>query len=273
MTAARTATGTILDRILDRTARDVVERRRSYPIDDLERRVATVKKPISLRDAIAGPAVSVIAEIKRASPSRGVFPIHVDPTMIAAEYLSGGAAALSVLTDEPYFHGSLADLSAVAAVAHTWSRPSPVLRKDFVIDPYQVVEARAYGADAILLIVAALDDATLRSLMAVASIYDLDALVEVHDETELERALGVGATLIGINNRNLRSFEVDLAVTEKLASRVPPDVVLVGESGIFNRADVMRLETVGVRAVLVGEGLIVQPNRERAVRSLLATSS
>lgn len=273
MTAARVASGTILDRILERTAIDVEERKRACPLEDLERQAAAVGASVSFRDAIAGPGVSVIAEIKRASPSRGIFPLKVDPVEIAREYLAGGAAALSVLTDQPFFHGSLADLQASAEVAHGWPVPGPVLRKDFVIDPYQIVEARVHGADAVLLIVAALDDSTLQTLMTVAARLDLDALVEVHDEHDLERALEMGATLIGINNRNLGSFDVDLGVTERLAPRVPSGVVLVGESGIFNRDDVARLGEAGVRAVLVGEGLIVQPDRASAVRSLLATSS
>jgi indole-3-glycerol phosphate synthase len=273
VTTARVATGTILDRILDRTAIDVAERKRSTPVGDLQRLARAAVKPVGLRDAISGPGVSVIAEIKRASPSRGMFPVHVDPAMIAAEYLAGGAAALSVLTDAPFFHGSLADLGVASDIAHGLPVPRPVLRKDFVIDPYQVVEARAHGADAVLLIVAALDDAALRALMEVAASYSLDALVEVHDERELERALRAGAILVGINNRNLESFKVDVGVTERLAWRVPSDVVLVGESGIFGPADVARLGAVGVRAVLVGEGLIIQPDRAAAVRSLLSQCS
>ncbi len=273
MTAARVASGTILDRILDRTAIDLEERKRACSLEDMERQAASIGITVSFRDAIAGPGISVIAEIKRASPSRGIFPVKVDPVEIAREYLTGGAAALSVLTDYPFFHGSLSDLQAAAAVAHGWTAPAPVLRKDFVIDPYQIVEARVRGADAVLLIVAALDDSTLQALMTVAARLDLDALVEVHDERELDRALGVGATLIGINNRNLGSFDIDLDVTERLAPQVPSGVVLVGESGIFNRGDVARLGEAGVRAVLVGEGLVVQPDRVSAVRSLLATSS
>ena len=214
------------------------------------------------------PGTTVIAEIKRASPSRGVFPVAVDPAAVAAEYLAGGAAALSVLTDEPFFRGSLADLEAVAGVAHRGPRPAPVLRKDFVVDPFQIVEARAHGADAILLIVVALDDALLRSLLAESARLGMDALVEVHDETELERAADAGATLIGINNRDLRSFHVDLAVTERLAPLAPDGALLVGESGIFTGEDVTRLRRAGIDAVLVGESLIVAPDRAAAVRAL-----
>lgn len=266
-------TGTILDRILARTAADVAARRNMVSRDTLEREAASRKAPLGLRAALAGLEVSVIAEIKRASPSRGVFSVPVDPTSVATEYLAGGAAAVSVLTDVPFFHGSLADLEAAAAVAHAPVFASPVLRKDFVVDPYQIIEGRAFGADAFLLIVAALSDAALRDLLAVGGEYGMDALVEVHDEKELERAIAVGATLIGINNRDLRTFEIDLAVSERLAPRAPVGTIVVGESGIFSRADVERLERAGVHAVLVGESLIMSPDRTLAVRHLLSKSA
>lgn len=265
-------TGTILDRILRRTAADVAARAADLPPERLTERAAGQSPPVSLRQALAGPGVAVIAEIKRASPSRGAFPVPVDPAAVAAAYLAGDAAALSVLTDEPFFRGSLADLDAVAAVAHDRPQPAPVLRKDFVLDPYQVVEARAHGADALLLIVAALDDALLSRLLKEASRWGMEALVEVHDETEMTRALAVGASLIGINNRDLRTFAVDLATTERLAPLAGDGVILVGESGVFSRADVERLGAAGVKAVLVGEGLILQPDRAAAVRALLGTA-
>ena len=199
-----------------------------------------------------------------------MFPVAVDPATVAASYLAGGAAALSVLTDEPFFKGSLEDLTAAAEVAHRQAQPAPVLRKDFILDPYQIVEARAHGADAILLIVAALSDAYLRELLAAATEQGMDALVEVHDEAEIERAVAAGASLIGINNRDLRTFTVDLAVTERLAPLVPPGRVLVGESGVFSAVDVQRLGRAGVAAVLIGEGLILAEDRTAAVRSLLS---
>jgi indole-3-glycerol phosphate synthase len=214
----------------------------------------------------------VIAEIKRASPSRGVFPVEVDPPVVAREYLAGGAAGLSVLTDEPFFQGSLADLHSAASVAHARVHPAPVLRKDFVIDRFQILEARAYGADAFLLIVAALTDAQLRDLIEYGTECGLEALVEVHDAEELRRASALGANLIGINNRDLRTFEIDLAVTERLAPDVPDGAVLVGESGIFTREDVERLHRAGVHAVLVGESLIVSPDRGAAVTALLGNN-
>ncbi len=263
------ATGTVLDRILARTAADVAARKSASSLETLNAAASGRPAPISLRRALSGPGVAVIAEIKRASPSRGTFPVAVDPPNVAAAYLDGGAAALSVLTDEPFFQGSLADLRAASIIAHERQRPAPVLRKDFMLDLYQVHEAYASGADAILLIVAALDDATLVTLRDEAAALGMDALVEVHDEAELERALAIGATLVGVNNRNLRTFEVDLATTERLAGQIPAGVTLVAESGVFGRADVERLERAGAAAVLVGEGLIVQPDRAAAVRSLL----
>jgi indole-3-glycerol phosphate synthase len=262
-------TGTILDRILERTAADLAERRKLASIGDLERRCVEQAAPVSLCGALSGPGMRLIAEIKRASPSKGVFPVEVRPAEVAREYLAGGAAAISCLTDAPYFQGSLADLEASAASAHDRPRPAPVLRKDFVVDAYQIVEGRACGADAVLLIVAALEDGALRDLLATARGHGMDALVEVHDEPELERAVVAGADVIGINNRDLRTFEVDLAVAERLAPLAPPGAIVVGESGIFTRHDVERLERAGIDAVLVGESLIVAPDRTAAVRELL----
>ena len=188
---------------------------------------------------------------------------------MAADYLAGGCAAISVLTDETYFGGSLDDLHQVAALAHEDTKPRPVLRKDFVVDEYQIIEARVAGADAILLIVAALTDEELAHLARVAENYGLDALVEVHDEAELKRALKIGPALIGINNRDLRTFNVDLATTERLAPRVPEGVTIVGESGIRTHQDIERLRRAGVHAVLVGETLMRQPDRAQAIRELL----
>lgn len=265
-------TGTILDKILAQTAADLADRKSQVSRRELERRARDRPAPASLRLALAGPGVAVIAEIKRASPSRGRFPVAIDPATVAAAYLDGGAAALSVLTDGPFFDGSLDDLRAASEIAHGRTVPAPVLRKDFMLDPYQVLEARAYGADAILLIVAALSDRQLVEMHTVAAEQGMDSLVEVHDEAELARAVALGATLIGINNRDLRSFVVDLAVTERLALLAPTSTLLVGESGIFAAADVERLGRTGVSAVLVGEGLILAPDRAAAVRALLTAS-
>lgn len=262
-------TGTILDRILHRTAADVAERRERAPVAELERMVAERPAPMSLRAALAGPELAVIAEFKRASPSKGRFPFDAEPAQVAREYFDGGAAAMSVLTDEPFFQGSLADMQAAAGVAHAMPRPRPVLRKDFVVDEYQLLEALAYGADAVLLIVAALDQPRLRALHEAALGYGLSSLVEVHDEVEIERANDVGAQIVGINNRDLHTFQIDLAVTERLAPLVPVGTIVVGESGIFTVDDAARLQTAGVNAILVGESLIVSPDRSAAVRALL----
>jgi indole-3-glycerol phosphate synthase len=199
----------------------------------------------------AGPGVALIAEVKKASPSAGVIREDFDPVRIARAYERGGAACVSVLTDRRFFQGEPAYLTQVRGAVGL-----PVLRKDFLLDELQVVEARALGADAVLLIVAALDAARLAGLLSAARDLGMDALVEVHDEPQLEAALSAGARLIGVNNRDLRTFEVDLGVTERLAPRVPEGVVLVAESGIRTPADVARLADCGVKAVLVGETLM-----------------
>ena len=263
-------TGTILDAILFRTAADLAARKMTARVSDLEAAARSRRAPLSLRAALAGPEMSVIAEIKRASPSRGAFPVSIDPAMVAKEYVAGGAAAISVLTDQPYFQGSLDDLEIAAGAAHDQAGPVPVLRKDFVIDLYQIAEARAYGADAVLLIVAALDDSALAEFLAATADWGMDALVEVHDDREMERAAAVGAKVIGINNRDLKSFAVDLGVTERLAPSAPTDAVIVAESGVFGASDVKRLHDAGAHAVLVGEGLITAPDRAGAIQALLA---
>ena len=266
-------TGTFLDAILARTSADLADRKSTTPVADLEAAARSRPVPISLRAALAGPDMSVIAEFKRASPSRGTFPVRIEPATVANDYIAGGAAAISVLTDEPFFQGSLRDLDAVASVSRGGVRTVPVLRKDFVVDPYQVVEARAHGADAVLLIVAALDNASLRELLVTAAAWGMDALVEVHDEWEMERATAVGVTVVGINNRDLKTFTVDLNVSERLAPLAPKDAVVVAESGVFGASDVRRLFDAGARAVLVGESLVTASDRIAAVQALLAWPS
>ena len=262
------ATGTVLDQILARTSRDLADRKAATSIAELERLAANRPAPRSLADAIGGPGVSVIAEIKRGSPSRGIFPVSIDVADVAASYVAGGAAAISVLTEEPSFHGTLADLELVSSVVRDANPARPVLRKDFMVDEYQLVEARAFGADVILLIVAALDDLTLNQLHTFALDLGLSVLVEVHDADEMDRAAAIGATIIGINNRDLRDFTVDLATTERLAPLAPAGTLIVGESGIFTATDVQRLGAVGVKAVLVGESLILSDDRDGGIRSL-----
>lgn len=262
------ATSTYLDRILAQTARDLDQRRQITPLRELEERAARQPAPFSLSATLRVPGVQVIAEIKRASPSRGLIAPAAQVEDVAQSYLEGGAAALSVLTDTPFFQGSLEDLRCATQLAHAWHPPRPVLRKDFVLDPYQVVEARAAGADAVLLIVAACDPPTLLRLLTEVQTWGMEALVEVHDETELATALDAGAMIIGINNRDLRTFQVDLATTERLAVQVPADRVIVAESGIHGPQDVKRLAQVGVDAVLVGESLMMAADRKAAVEAL-----
>lgn len=263
-----TRTGTILDRILERTRVDLAERRRVISETVLREQALARPKPVAFAVALRGERVRVIAEVKRASPSRGVFAAGADAVTVAEDYLAGGAAALSVLTDGPFFHGSLEDLERVAMRAHAGQPPVPVLRKDFIVDPYQVLEARAAGADALLLIVATLDRMQLAELLAATWELSMEALVEVHDEAELETALATGAQVVGINNRDLRTFTVDLSVSERLAPRVPGDRIVVAESGIHRTSDVERLAAAGVDAILVGEALMTAPNRQAAVAEL-----
>jgi indole-3-glycerol phosphate synthase len=261
-------TGTYLDRILDRTASDLIEYKQLYPHQEILRALDEIPPALPFEHLLRQENVSVIAEFKRASPSRGVFPGTIEPATVADEYIQGGARAISCLTDAPFFKASPTDLPEIVDRAHQATPPVGVLRKDFMIDPYQIDHARAGGVDCILLIVAALDDAQLRDFMDHTSGLGMSALVEVHEEAELERAMSVGATLLGINNRDLRTFNVDLATTERLASGLPSDITLVAESGVFTRADVERMARVGASAVLVGESLIVHRNRVGAVRGL-----
>lgn len=264
-------TGTVLDRIVARTKTDLDDRKSRVPESVLRAGIDRQRAVVDVEAALKGETVKLIAEFKRASPSKGHFEVEIEPHSVASAYIAGGAAAISCLTDGPFFEGSLADLATVASAASMNDRPVGVLRKDFIVDEYQVMEARAYGASCILLIVAALDDAKLSALSSSARDLGMSSLVEIHDESELERALGAGVTLIGINNRNLRTLQVDLGVTERLAPRIPPDRIVVGESGIVTRADIERMARAGVDAILVGESIIMQDDCEAAVRALVET--
>ena len=261
----------ILERILAAKRRELERRRLDEPLGILRTRLAQAAPPVrSLAKALRGPSLGLIAEIKRASPSRGVLRADLDAKALARTYAASGVAAISVLTEEQHFQGSLDDLTAVRAVVDGRGGPRPpLLRKDFLFDAYHLFEARAYGADALLLIAAVLKPSLLAELLALARSLGLECLVEVHDERDLERALAAGARIIGINNRDLRTFEVDLAVSEHLRPLIPADRVVVVESGIRTRADVERLRALGVDAVLIGEALVTAEDAAGKMRELL----
>ena len=259
----------ILEKIAAYKRIDVAARKAARSWTDLEEAALAASPPRGFRSALeqahAPGRLALIAEIKKASPSKGLIRADFDPPALALAYARGGAACLSVLTDAPSFQGHDQYLAAARDVVAL-----PCIRKDFLVDPWQVAESRALGADCILVILSMVDDSLAAELLAEARRFGMDALVETHDAAEMARAAGLGATLVGVNNRSLRTFEVDLANTEHLARLAPENALLVTESGIFTPADVARLERSGAKAMLVGESLMRQADVEAATRALLA---
>lgn len=257
----------VLDEIIDKKRQRVFAAKQLLSMDDIWPRAWDARltaKPHALRNALRAHGINIIAEFKRRSPSKGTIRAEANLTQIAQSYAAGGAVAMSVLTEEDYFDGSLADLRAVKAAVNL-----PVLRKDFVFDEYQVYESAAAGADAILLIVAALDDQTLSHLRSLAEDeLDIDALVEVHTSDEMQRAKVSGATLIGVNNRDLRTFTVSLDTSLSLACEAPPDALLISESGLNSSADLQRLRDAGYHGFLIGETLMRANNPAEMLNDL-----
>jgi indole-3-glycerol phosphate synthase len=257
----------VLKRICEDKRAYVAERKRACPLAHVEAAAKAAPSPRGFAAALerAGRAgFALIGEIKRASPSKGVIRADFDPAALARAYADGGAACLSVLTDAPYFQGADEHLVTARAAAAL-----PVLRKDFMLDPYQIAESRALGADAVLLIMAALSDAQAQELEATALVYGMDVLAEVHDAAELARALTLNARLIGVNNRDLKTLKVDLATAERLIPTIPKDRLAVAESGLFATADLARMAKAGARAFLIGESLMREPDVATATRALL----
>ncbi|MDQ4076354.1 MAG: indole-3-glycerol phosphate synthase TrpC [Chloroflexota bacterium] len=259
------AAKTILDKIMFYKREELPKRKRERPEADLRAALFLAPSPRDFAAALKRPGVSLIAECKRASPSRGLLRHGYDAVALAQEYEANGARAISVLTDSRFFQGKLEDLAAVRQAVSL-----PVLRKDFIFDPYQILEARAAGADALLLIASLLPGNTLRDLRVQAEELGMQALVEVHDEVELDHALESGAPIIGVNNRDLRTFEVDFETTGRLRPLIPVDKILVSESGIHTADDVRRLAGMGADAMLVGERLVRAKDVAAQVRELVA---
>ena len=258
----------VLSRICAEKRRHVARRKAAWPDEQVMKAARRAPPPRPFADRLATAAkrgYGLIAEIKRASPSKGLIRADFDVPALARAYERGGAACLSVLTDGPFFRGQDAHLQAARAATSL-----PVLRKDFMVDTYQIAESRALGADCVLLILAALDDAQARELEGAARDLGMDVLVEVHDADEMDRALALDARLVGVNNRDLKTLEVDLATSERLAARVPPERILVAESGLHGPADLARLAGAGARCFLVGESLMRADDVEAATRALLA---
>jgi indole-3-glycerol phosphate synthase len=259
-------TETILDRIVADKRDELSAAKVRTPPHEVRRLAEGAPPARGFEQALRGPKIALIAEVKKASPSRGVLRENFDPVWLARAYASGGAAAISVLTDAPHFQGHLDHL---ASIRNKMPDGPPLLRKDFLFDEYQLYEARAAGADAVLLIVAILEQPLLEDLLDLARDLDMDTLVEVHDETEMLRAVAAEASLIGVNNRDLHTFDIDLATTERLRPLAPKGAAIVAESGIFTHEDMLRLERAKVNAVLIGESLVTAEDPSAKIRELL----
>jgi len=262
--------GQLLEEIMAWKRQEVPKQMAEMPESDLQALLTFTPPAADFAAALARPGVSLIAEVKRASPSKGLIAKDFDPVDLALTYAEGGASAISCLTDARFFQGQLDHLTAIKEAFRQRGIHLPALRKDFIFHPYQVLQARVAGADAILLIMAVLGDADYRELLAYARELGMEALVEVHDEGELERALTQTPRIIGVNHRDLRTFQVDLNTTARLRPLIPKDVLMVAESGIRNAEDVRTLKAMGVDAILVGESLVRQPRkaRKRKVQAL-----
>ncbi len=257
----------ILDDIVADKRKELTKAKLDTPLRELEVRISQQDVSLDFTGALRGDGVSVIAEVKKASPSKGLLCPDFDPVNLARAYAEGGAAAISVLTEVNYFQGSLYYLLQIKDTLETVK--IPLLRKDFIFDPYQVYEARAYGADAILLIVAILEDIQLEELLVLAHGLGMQCLVEVHDAAELERVLQTSAQIIGINNRDLRTFEVDIKTTGRLRAMIPPDRIIISESGVSRREDIEKLREWGINAALIGEALVTADDVVARLRGLL----
>ena len=258
-------TDTILDRILVTKKREVRRNKQAVKLSYLQECISRRKAPLAFAPALKGDNVRLIAEVKKASPSRGLMSPYFDPIALARTYSENGAAAISVLTDAEYFQGSPEHLTAIRQTVAL-----PLLRKDFIYDEYQVYESAAYSADALLLIAAILEPKQLKKLLSLSTNLGLGCLVEVHNETELNVALDSGAEIIGINNRDLKTFKVDLSTTQRILPFIPEDKIVVSESGINNRADIQRLRDWGIDAVLIGEALVTAKDIPAKIKELMS---
>jgi len=254
----------MLDKIVARKAEEIEQRKRTMPLSHLREKISTQQPPMDFAAALQGESIKLIAEIKQASPSKGLLRSDLHPVKLAETYASAGVAAISVVTESNYFLGNIDHLEAIRKAVKL-----PLLRKDFIFDPYQIYESRAYGADALLLIAAILGQDQLRDFISLSHDLGLKCLVEVHTEEEVEKSLLSEAEIIGINNRDLYSFAIDLETTNRLRPLIPRDKIVVSESGIKGRRDLERLETCGVNAVLVGEALVTARDVVEKIRELI----